>query len=91
MVPPDESGDYCDRLGKRDARIVVYHKTNGGLSDARNYGLRKAFGQWISFVDGNDYVSPAFIEVLLKAVLDHGCSPLCRSASLSAMALLAML
>lgn len=70
----DGSGAICDRLGKRDARIVVYHKTNGGLSDARNYGLRKAFGQWISFVDGDDYVSPAFIEVLLKAVLDHGCS-----------------
>ena len=69
----DESGVICDRLSEVDARVAVYHKANGGLSDARNYGLRRALGQWVSFIDGDDYVSPVFIEVLLEAALDHGC------------------
>lgn len=69
----DGSGELCDDLATRDVRTVVLHKENGGLSDARNAGLRMARGDWISFIDSDDYVSPVFIEVLLNAALDTGC------------------
>lgn len=69
----DGSGNLCERLAATDSRIRVFHKVNGGLSDARNHGLRHASGEWISFVDSDDWVSPVFIEVLLRAVLDTGC------------------
>lgn len=69
----DGSGELCDDLATRDARTVVLHKENGGLSDARNAGLRMAKGDWISFIDSDDYVSPVFIEVLLNAVVETGC------------------
>lgn len=69
----DRSGVLCDRLSGTDSRIRAFHKANGGLSDARNYGLRHASGEWISFVDSDDWVSPVFIEALLRAALDTGC------------------
>lgn len=69
----DGSGDLCDELVKRDLRSRVLHKPNGGLSDARNYGLRFANGDWVSFVDSDDFISPVFVEVLLKACLKTGC------------------
>lgn len=69
----DGSGALCDRLARTDSRIRVLHKPNGGLSDARNRGLREASGEWISFVDSDDWVSPIFIEALLRAALDSGC------------------
>ena len=69
----DGSGELCDELAGRDDRAVVLHKENGGLSDARNAGLRIAKGSWISFIDSDDYVSPIFIEVLLNAALETGC------------------
>lgn len=53
---PDNSGRLCDELAKIDSRIVVYHKENGGLSDARNYGVARAKGNYIGFVDSDDYV-----------------------------------
>lgn len=69
----DGSGELCDNLAAEDDRAFVFHKQNGGLSDARNYGLRQAKGDWISFIDSDDYVSPVFIEVLLNACLETGC------------------
>lgn len=69
----DSSGELCDQLACWDSRIRVLHKANGGLSDARNHGLREASGEWISFIDSDDYVSPVFIEALLGAVLECGC------------------
>ena len=47
----DESGNICDKYKKNDLRIKVIHKTNGGLSDARNTGLKKASGDYILYVD----------------------------------------
>lgn len=70
----DGSGELCDELGRADARVVVFHKENGGLSDARNYGLRHSHGEWISFVDSDDYVAPVFIEALLGAAGSLECS-----------------
>lgn len=70
----DGSGELCDELDAMDSRITVVHKKNGGLSDARNCGLHNAHGEWISFVDSDDWLSPVFIEVLVVAALDCGCS-----------------
>lgn len=69
----DGSGELCDELAKSDARAMVVHKANGGLSNARNAGLRASRGEWVSFIDSDDYVSPVFIEVLLGAALSTGC------------------
>jgi glycosyltransferase involved in cell wall biosynthesis len=50
----DESGTICDNYAKKSSKITVYHKPNGGLSDARNYGTDRANGKWIIYVDGDD-------------------------------------
>lgn len=61
----DRSGEICDEYAKKDNRIVVYHKKNGGLTSARNYGLERASGEWIMHVDGDDWIEPDTIEQLL--------------------------
>ena len=50
----DDSGAVCDALAAEDSRVTVFHKPNGGLSDARNYGLCHAQGEYILFMDGDD-------------------------------------
>ena len=64
---PDKCGQICDDYKKQDDRIIVIHKENGGLSSARNAGLDICKGEYISFIDSDDYVSPCFIEILYKA------------------------
>ena len=54
---PDNSGEICDSLQEKDCRIKVIHKTNGGLSSARNAGIKIAQGQYIGFVDSDDDVA----------------------------------
>lgn len=61
----DGSGRICDEAASTDARFSVIHKANGGLSDARNYGLEVASGEWIFFLDSDDYISPYCIEAML--------------------------
>lgn len=63
----DRSGEICDSFAEKDNRIAVIHKKNGGLSSARNTGLSKAAGEFISFVDGDDYLSEYYLEKSLKA------------------------
>ncbi|MEG0518867.1 MAG: glycosyltransferase family A protein [Bacteroidales bacterium] len=53
----DGSGEICDGYAKRDSRIQVFHKKNGGVSSARNVGLSKAEGEWVLFIDSDDYVA----------------------------------
>lgn len=60
----DESGSICDRYEKMDNRILVFHKKNGGLSDARNYGIERASGAYLTFIDSDDYVSKQYISYL---------------------------
>lgn len=67
----DESGKICDRYAKQDDRILVIHKKNGGLSDARNRGLDIAKGEFIGFVDGDDQVHPQMFEILLYNSLNY--------------------
>lgn len=64
---PDSCGQICDEYATRDERIKVIHKPNGGLSDARNAGLKIATGEWILFVDSDDAVSSSMVELLLAA------------------------
>ena len=58
----DGSEVICDKLAMCDERIRTYHKANGGLSDARNFGIDKSRGKYISFVDGDDLLHPDAIE-----------------------------
>lgn len=59
---PDNCGEICDSFAEKDSRIKVFHLPNGGVSKARNYGLEKSRGKYIVFVDGDDYITPNFIE-----------------------------
>lgn len=68
---PDRCGSICDEYAAKDSRIVVIHKENGGLSDARNAGIDIATGEWIAFVDSDDIINCHMIEYLYKAVTDN--------------------
>ncbi len=68
---PDRCGVICDEYAAKDTRITVIHKENGGLSDARNAGLDIAKGEYISFVDSDDFVHPQFIETLYTALTEN--------------------
>ena len=57
----DNCGKICDEYAKIDIRIKVIHKKNGGLSDARNNGIKEAIGKWITFVDSDDYLKSDFL------------------------------
>lgn len=69
----DQSGSICDSYKEKDSRITVIHKKNGGLSDARNAGLNICKGDYISFVDSDDYLSPYFYEVLIGVAEKKNC------------------
>ena len=58
----DSSGDICDKYAAHDKRIKVIHKKNGGLSSARNAGLEVANGDYIAFVDSDDYIEITMYE-----------------------------
>ena len=62
---PDNCPQICDEYATKDKRIIVIHKENGGLSDARNVGLDICKGEYISFVDSDDWIDKKYIEVLL--------------------------
>lgn len=68
----DESGKICDEFAKTEKRAKVYHKKNGGLSNARNYGIKKSKGQFIALVDGDDFVDENFIGAMIREVKVSG-------------------
>lgn len=67
---PDNSGDICEDYAKRDSRIHVIHKPNGGLSDARNAGIPTAKGRYLTFLDSDDWINERYLENLLQ-ILDE--------------------
>lgn len=68
---PDHCGDICDEYAKKDSRINVIHKKNGGLSDARNVALDVAKGEYIVFVDSDDYIAPHHIKGLYELIMKY--------------------
>lgn len=64
----DNSATICDEFAKYDNRIRVFHKENGGVSSARNWGLDKAIGEYIMFVDSDDYMLPGMLEVMVSTL-----------------------
>ncbi len=68
---PDKCGMICDRYAVQDARVRVIHQKNAGLSAARNAGLDLAQGEWIMFVDSDDWVEPNFCRLPYEAALAH--------------------
>lgn len=68
---PDNCAAICDSLAEMDKRIIVIHKENGGLSDARNAGTIISKGQYITYIDSDDYVSPYYIEYMYKNIIQN--------------------
>lgn len=68
----DASGQIADAWGARDPRIVVFHQEHGGVSSTRNFGLDRARGAYLSFVDSDDFVDEAFIQVLYETLVSAG-------------------
>ena len=68
---PDNCPLICDEWAKKDKRIVVLHKKNGGLSDARNEGIKKAKGDYLCFVDSDDFIEEKYLEKLLESLIKH--------------------
>lgn len=67
----DNSGKICDEFSEKDNRIIVIHKENNGLSSARNAGLKVAKGNYIGFVDSDDWLDENMYEILLELIKDH--------------------
>ncbi|MBV7389861.1 MULTISPECIES: glycosyltransferase family 2 protein [Enterococcus] len=65
----DNSGDIADQYAKEDQRVKVLHQLNGGLSAARNTGLDYASGEYVCFIDSDDWIEPDYLEILLEALL----------------------
>ena len=68
----DSCSDICDDYSLKDNRIKVFHKSNGGLSDARNYGTEHASGSFIMFIDSDDYIESDFIETIYNLLVSSG-------------------
>lgn len=67
----DNSGKICDDYAEKDNRIRVFHKSNGGVSSAKNTGLENMTGQYVGFVDSDDWIEPDMYEALHKAIIDY--------------------
>ena len=67
---PDDCGRICDEYAKKDKRIRVFHKSNGGPSEARNYGLDRMKGNYVAFVDSDDYVGENYLSILMEMITE---------------------
>ena len=67
----DNSGAICDEYAKKDSRIKVFHKENGGASTARNYGIDQANGEFLGFVDSDDYIEKELYELLMESLVKN--------------------
>lgn len=70
---PDGCPEICDAYALRDKRIIVIHKENGGLSDARNVAIEIASGEYITFIDSDDYVRSDMLETLYVSLNENHC------------------
>lgn len=69
----DDTPEICDRLALKDSRIKVFHKDNGGIANTRNYGVERVTGQYIAFVDSDDYVSVDYLNDMYTALKEYDC------------------
>ena len=69
----DASGEICEEYQKKDSRVQVIHKENTGVSDTRNLGLKKAKGQYIQFLDSDDWITPDATSLMVRAAKESGC------------------
>ena len=67
----DESGRLCEQIAEQDERVLVYHKENEGLSQARNDGLKQAHGDYVIFIDSDDYIHPEMIASLYQQLVNE--------------------
>ena len=67
----DNSGEICQEYAQKDNRIVYIEKENGGLSDARNVGLDKMTGSYVTFIDSDDWVELDYVEILYKKIIEY--------------------
>ena len=74
---PDNCGAICDEYAKKDGRVTVIHKENGGLSAARNDGIARASGDWITFIDSDDWCELNYYEQLLSEMDDQTVDAFC--------------
>ncbi len=68
---PDSCGAICDEYAEQDSRVRVIHQENGGLSAARNAGIDTARGDYLTFIDSDDWVHSMYLELLLNAVVEN--------------------
>lgn len=68
---PDNCGAICDEYAQKDPRVKVIHKSNGGLSDARNAGMKVMTGEYLMFVDSDDWLEPNAVELLYSLMMEH--------------------
>lgn len=73
----DRCSEICDLYASKDSRIKVIHKSNGGLVSARKTGLQQSNGSYISYVDGDDWIGPGFIEGLYATAVTSGADMIC--------------
>lgn len=67
----DKSGDICDEFSQKDKRIRVFHRKNCGVSSSRNYGLKQAVGQYVTFIDADDEIYPNTIKENINILLNN--------------------
>ena len=68
----DGSGSICDEYAAKDSRVKVFHKENGGVSRARNLGIANAKGEYLSFIDSDDYIRPEMYAKLVAVINEYG-------------------
>ena len=79
---PDTCSDICEKYAKKDSRIQVVHKENGGLVSARKAGLTVSSGEYVCFVDGDDFVSADMLETYEREIYKHRVDVICAGYSL---------
>ena len=67
----DTSGSLCDEYWKKDSRITVFHKENGGLSSARNFGLERVSGNYVCFIDSDDFIHENYISFMYDKIIKN--------------------
>lgn len=68
---PDKCSEICDEYAKKDNRVKVIHQKNGGLAHARNVGIANSRGEYLTFIDSDDYVSKCYVDSLYKGLMEY--------------------